>query len=100
MRGTSAEADPGGPDQGRNGERQPYQICNGAADADQQARARSPAGPQEYGCDAAHHATRRRRYWKTTPFGTGMNERHRIIIAPALPGALSAVPSSNAPQAI
>ena len=40
-------------------------------------RARSPAGPQEYWRDAAHHATRRRRSWKRTPFGTVMNERHR-----------------------
>jgi hypothetical protein len=31
------------PDQGRHGERQPYKIRNGAPDAHQQARSRSPA---------------------------------------------------------
>ena len=33
----------------------------------------APAGPKQYGRDAAHPATQRRRCWKTTPFGTGMN---------------------------
>ena len=33
----------------------------------------APAGPKQYRRDAAHPATRRRRCWKTTLFGTGMN---------------------------
>jgi hypothetical protein len=41
--------------------RQPYKIRDGGKDADEQARARSPAGPQEYGRHSAYPASRRRR---------------------------------------
>jgi hypothetical protein len=55
-------------------EREPHQVRDGGSDADQQARSRSVAGPQEYQRDAAHDAARRRSCWKATPFGTGITD--------------------------